>query len=479
MSATSSSTRISTQDAQHGPLACPQCQHPLASSSARAQRSQLWCQHCELSFPLLDGILCLFPEPQAALIEWRTRWHLALHELALDEAATKRALGVTTRKSTGKRLRRLTKAYQTQQQQLRKLLRPLGQFDSTDHATAMALKTRLPSHHGLLSYAPNIFRDWCWGNDENIAMRDALLKAYGAVQAEQAESTEINLLVLGAGAGRLSADLHTALNPSQTYAVDSNPLLGMVAQKMWQGQTAQLVEFPLAPRSLETSAVEQTLKNSEPLPQAKQERLRFVLADALHAPFTPGSFDLVVTPWLTDVIDSGADELVPRVNHLLKPGGIWLNTGSMAFAHANPATCHSLEELNECAQNQGFAECYQDEQQVPYLASPHSRHQRLEALCTNGWRKTSEARPQPAYQHLPDWLALGEEPIPAIDAFTLQAGTTRVHAFIMSLIDGNRSIADIAQVLAEQRLMAAPDAKVALRGFLLKMLEEAAARSSR
>lgn len=474
MGANSTSKAISADSSAASLLGCPRCHGRLLRDSI-----QLSCQTCDLSFPTMDTMPCLFPEPQAALADWRTRWHLALHELGLDEAATKRALTATTRATTGSRLRRLVKAYQTQQQALRKLLRPLDNFDSTDHATALALKTRLPSHHGVLSYAPNLFRDWCWGDTENQAMCDAVVTAYQSSVGKGLTADRLNVLVLGAGAGRLSADLHRALPAKLTYALDSNPLLGLVAQRLWQGQKLKLVEFPLAPKSVEHTAVEQQLVDSTPDAKASLDGLQFVLADALHAPFIPGSFDLVITPWLTDVIDCGADEFVPRINHLLKPGGLWLNTGSMSFAHADPASCHSLEELTELASGQGFESNYHGEQQVPYLASPFSRHQRLETLCTSGWRKRAEAAAVPRFQHLPDWLALGQEPIPAIDAFTLQASTTRVHAFIMSLIDGQRSIADIANVLAEQQLMAAPDAQIALRGFLLKMLEEAAARSSR
>lgn len=474
MGASSTSRFVPAISATASLLGCPRCHSTLGS-----RHEQLHCNACDLSFPTLDGIPCLFPEPQAALADWRTRWHLALHELALDEAAAKRALTATTRNTTGSRLRRLVKAYQTQQNQLRKILRPLDSFDSTDHATALALKTRLPSHHGLLSYAPNVFRDWCWGEVENQATCDALLTAYQANLTNDVPASSLKVLILGAGAGRLSADLHRALPAKLTWALDSNPMLGLVAQKIWRGQKLKLVEFPMAPKAVECTAVEQQLADTPNPASQSLDGLQFLLADALHAPFVSGSFDLVITPWLTDVIDCGAEEFVPRINHLLKPNGLWLNTGSMSFAHADPASCHSFEELTELAQSQGFEASYHHEQQIPYLASPHSRHQRVETLCTSAWRKYADAAAIPAFQHLPNWLALGQEPVPAIDAFTLQASTTRVHAFIMSLIDGQRSIADIAAVLAEQQLMTAADAQVALRGFLLKMLEEAAARSSR
>ncbi|HQW10242.1 MAG TPA: hypothetical protein PLK05_13790 [Steroidobacteraceae bacterium] len=47
---------------------------------------------------------------------------------------------------------------------------------------------------------------------------------------------------------------------------------------------------------------------------------------------------------------------------------------------------------------------------------------------------------------------------------------------MMSLVDGRRSLADIARVLVEQRLMKPEDALPAARAFLLRMQEDAGRR---
>ena len=49
----------------------------------------------------------------------------------------------------------------------------------------------------------------------------------------------------------------------------------------------------------------------------------------------------------------------------------------------------------------------------------------------------------------------------------------------MSLIDGQRCIADMAQVLEDQRLMPAAQANQAIRQFLTTMYEEAARHDGR
>ncbi len=51
--------------------------------------------------------------------------------------------------------------------------------------------------------------------------------------------------------------------------------------------------------------------------------------------------------------------------------------------------------------------------------------------------------------------------------------TTRIYAFIMSLIDGKRSIRDMATVLEAKGLMSKEEAEPAIRAFLTKMHDDA------
>ena len=71
-----------------------------------------------------------------------------------------------------------------------------------------------------------------------------------------------------------------------------------------------------------------------------------------------------------------------------------------------------------------------------------------------------------SYTHLTD------TPVPQSEEFKVQAAATRIHAYLMSLIDGRRSIRDMARILIEQRLMSEQDAEPAVRRFLIRMSEE-------
>ncbi|MEX1267084.1 MAG: hypothetical protein WEA08_09175, partial [Woeseia sp.] len=73
---------------------------------------------------------------------------------------------------------------------------------------------------------------------------------------------------------------------------------------------------------------------------------------------------------------------------------------------------------------------------------------------------------------LPDWLVTGREPVPLLPSFQTQAMSTKIYAFIMSLIDGKRSIADMAKVLDQQQLMTRAEALPAIRNFLTRMYDD-------
>jgi hypothetical protein len=277
------------------------------------------------------------------------------------------------------------------------------------------------------------------------------------------------LLVLGAGAGRLAYDLHQTLRPALTVAVDLNPLLTYVGYRVCLGDVVELTEFPLAPLTAEQAAIPRSLKAPEPA----RPGLLFALADIMRPPFRPGTFDLVVTPWLLDVIEGGAAPVLARVNHLLADGGMWINHGSVAFQNSDPALRLTLEELSCLAEEMGFQPTANREATLPYMNCPDSRHGRTELVSTSSALKVVSLKKPEKHRALPDWIVGGKCPVPALPAFQTQAMSTRVHAFIMSLIDGRRSLKDMAREMEAQQLMSRQEAEQALRGFLIKMYDEA------
>ena len=73
---------------------------------------------------------------------------------------------------------------------------------------------------------------------------------------------------------------------------------------------------------------------------------------------------------------------------------------------------------------------------------------------------------------LPDWLLQPDRPVPRTRAFEMQAISSRVHAFLLALINGERSMRDMARMLVEQRLMPPDEAEAQVRLFLTRLHED-------
>ncbi len=441
-------------------LACPRCDKtPLEQTD-----EQLHCKACKVDFPALDGIPWMFAEPQAALGEWRNRLQFALQKLGHEIAGLDHELKNKDLPQLAKRrVERYRKCVESQQRKLQKLMRPLDvQSQQGNYETYLALRTRLPVDQGLNTYYANIHRDWAWGDEENRAS----LKQVQAVLHDHAELGRV--LVLGAGAGRLAYDIHTALNCDSTVALDFNPLLLLVASAVTHGETLSLYEFPIAPLALEDDAVLRKLK----APAAVGDDFHLVLGDALRPPFPEGTFDTVVTPWLIDIIPEDLTVFAGRINRLLRDEGRWVNFGSLAFASPRQARRYSPEEVKAIVAESGFSDPYVSQATIPYMCSPASRHGRQERVFSFSAYKERSARKPERHLALPDWIVKGDEPVPATQSFRQQAMTTQIYSFIMSLIDGKRSIRDMAVVLEKQRLMTRDEAIPAIRAFLTRMYDD-------
>ncbi|MEM6511655.1 MAG: methyltransferase domain-containing protein [Pseudomonadota bacterium] len=441
-------------------LACPRCGHaPLT-----AKGDQLHCTACKAEFPSVGGLPWMFADAEASLTEWRNRLHMAQQKIGHEIEGLERELKARDiRPLSKRRVERYLKALKEHQRKLKKLVAPMTDAPlKGSYPSYLALRTRLPVDQGLHTYYPNIFRDWCWGSDENKASMDCLR----SVLHDNAELGRV--LVLGAGAGRLAYDIHREFDNEQVVAMDFNPLLMFVAKQMADGDTLKLYEFPIAPASLEDDAVLRTLD----APEAAGGGFSLVFGDALRAPFTNGSFDTVVTPWLIDIISEDLPILAARINQLLSDNGRWLNFGSLAFASPKRTRCYSPEEVKAIVAEAGFSDPYVSQTTIPYMCSPASRHGRQEKTFTFSAYREKKVKAPARHRALPDWIVTGKEPVPLTQSFRTQAMTTQIYSFIMSLIDGRRSINDMAKVLEQQQLMQKDEAVAAIRSFLTKMHDD-------
>lgn len=411
----------------------------------------------------------MFAEPQAAMGEWRGRLQLSLQKISHEIASLETELKAKNIRPLAKRrVERYKKALETHRRSLQKLLQPVEmQSLQGNYESYLALRTRLPTDQGLNTYYPNIHRDWSWGEEEN----QASMKQIRAVLHDHADLG--NVLVLGAGAGRLAYDIHTQLECTSTVAMDFNPLLMLVAKAVTSGKKLSLYEFPIAPLALDDDAVLRKLT----APEVANEDFHLVLGDALRPPFPDQSFDTVVTPWLIDIISEDLPVLAARINALLKDNGRWVNFGSLAFSSPERSRCYSPEETKAIVSENGFSDPYVSQATIPYMCSPASRHGRQERVFSFSAYKERAVDKPDRHIALPDWIVTGKEPVPLSPSFRQQAMTTQIYSFIMSLIDGKRSIKEMAVVLENQKLMTKEEAEHAIRSFMTKMYDDSKRQS--
>jgi hypothetical protein len=250
-------------------------------------------------------------------------------------------------------------------------------------------------------------------------------------------------------------------------------MLLLIASLVTRGEQLKLYEFPIAPKSLEDDAVLRTLS----APEVVRSDFHIVAGDALRPPFAPQAFDTVITPWLIDIITEDLPGLAARINGLLKSGGRWINFGSLAFTHPDRARRYSSEETTAIISESGFTDPYVAEATIPYMCSPASRHGRREKIFSFAAKKERNVKTPARYCALPDWIVTGKDPVPLTTSFRTQAMTTQIYSYIMALIDGKRTISDMAEILEKQRLMTRKEAEPAIRSFLTRMYDDSEKQS--
>ncbi len=441
-------------------LACPCCRAALDGGGTTA------CAGCGKEFAAVDGIPWLLPEPSASLADWHLRLkHLTqrldgeveLLKLELKEPALSEL--------TTKRLRKILQAKVEHRKALAELLAPLEASTEGSEELSSAMNVRLPARQTITSYINNIFRDWAWETEENRLCLDAVLE----VLPKDAWKGK-RVLILGAGYGRLAYDLHQTAGPALTVATDINPLMLIAAKRLFKGKALKLHEFALAPRDLESHAVLRKCTAAT----AANPGLELVFADALKPPFKAGAFDVVLTPWLIDILPPSLPQLAATINDLLVPGGTFVNFGPLGFNHARSIDNLSLEEVLETVTAAGFAVGEPRRHSMPYMQSPASAHGRIELVTAFAAKKTGAAAIRPAsFVMLPAWLTGRELPVPRLKSFDTFTIINSILIDTLAMIDGKRTMAELAGIFAAKHGLPVAEAESSVRGFLVKQFEQA------
>jgi uncharacterized protein YbaR (Trm112 family)/SAM-dependent methyltransferase len=411
-------------------LVCPGCRGPLAERGALYQ-----CTQCPAGYPTLGGVPCLLPEPD----RWRASWRLQLDELSCAAAETVSMFEKELRKPAllpNTRLRLQTQIALTRKMfaELLSIIEPAAGPHVENPLSAPRIDPLNTFHY--------LHRDWAETTENGSAL--------ACVERVLDDAPLGRLLVLGAGAGRLAYDLHVTKRASLTVALDIDPLVALVAQQMKSGARIELTEARSNATEMTRFGVLRTLQ----APAGAVERFHVLLANGLEPPVRDQVFDTILTPWFIDVVPPDLRDFMAVLSRVLVPGGRWLNYGPLLFPPSRPAAYrYAREELAEIAMAAGFTITRETDELVRFAYSPLAARGRLEHCIAFSAQKGS---PEPCA-----WLRIPHLPIPDFPGRAELRHESAAFNAIVALIDGQRSINDIAGCLStgpEMNLGAVKDA---------------------
>lgn len=353
-------------------VVCPRCAARLGPAPEAWRRP---CGTCGATFPVLEGVPCLFADAEAWLVAWR-------RQLATFDAEVRRSVALLADArarpdllpATERRLRTFEEASAALLGEVRGLLDPWlagGAPVTPDEREAIVGRER--EARPLTHYLDLVYRDWAWEEGANGEVALGLSE----LDAVAGQGPLGRVLVLGAGACRLAYELHRARRPTETFALDVDVLLTAAARRILSGETLVLTEAPTEANDLDALAIRHEL--TAPAGPLTDGTFHLVLANGLEPPFEEASFDTVITPWFIDVASTDLRSLLVTIRRLLAPRGRWLNVGPLVYAHRVPfENRFTAQEVVELARAAGFDVGPPRLATVPYALSPLNGRGRLE-----------------------------------------------------------------------------------------------------
>ena len=440
-------------------LLCPSCHKDSVTYDDKIYS----CLSCKQAFPTVNKIPWLFSNPDSSKIDWINRFNF--YQQVIENEISKLKLELLNNKNlplTEKRLNKLIQAKVEHRKEVIKLLEPLGLKSSGTIEHNLAFSTKLPATQTLMSYYSNVCRDWAYGDEENEICLNIILD----ILDKNLDLGEV--ITLGAGACRLPYDIFRHTNCKSSLSVDINPYLMLAGQRVISGKNLSLFEFPIAPLNMEATAVKLKVK----APEVIKDDFYFIFSDAMNPSFKDSSFDTVITPWLIDIVHQDIRDYFRRFNRILRKGGRWINFGSLSFFHSKHRICYSLEEPLELIEQSGFKLLKWQQEEIPYLNSPYSGQNRRETVLTFCAEKVSEVEQPEAFQFLPAWLTDSSLAVPSNQDFIQQYGVHQTLSKVFQLIDGKKSIDDMAQILGKDLGISIEHTSQMLSNLLGKFYED-------
>ena len=392
--------------------------------------------------PSVDSIEIVADDAEALIEQWRYRFDDFLKDNQRARDALLAQLVDAGLELTRRRIETLRAALAEHRDRIAQLFAAAG-IEPRERRSADPAP--LPGEGTVTAYYQQIHRDWGWDGAE---VRDAL----ACIERAIGDARLGHMAVLGAGACRLSVELHLRRCES-TVAYDMNPLPFFVVRRLLAGEPVRLFELPLRPRTAADVCVDRTLK-CDPV-----DGFSLVFADALRPPLGDASVDTVLTPWFIDQIPRDVATLVPQIHRVLNMGGRWINHGPSVYqpAHTKMVHRYPFDEVLALVEAGGFEVVSQSIDRLRYLESPVGNAGRSERVLT--FCAVKKEAP-PVEDDAPPWLADVTLPIERLAGLAAYEAPHPMFRAVASFIDGERSSEQIAKAMVRSHGLPA-DAAVA------------------
>lgn len=415
---------------------CPRC-----AGECRREDDHLACTACRYDFPTIGGIDCVFTRPQEIVEQWRFR----ADEFArnMDDTRARILADLTASELARGTRARLELLHRRLEEHRARVLGILAAAGIERAKRSVPDPPGVPGEASITSYYHQIHRDWGWEADSH-----ELADALGAIERALAGAPPLGtMLVIGAGACRLPRDVHVRHGATTTLAIDINPLPMIVAHRVLAGETVELFEFPVSPGSIGEVCIDRRLRSDAPAPVGFHQ----LFADGLDPPLPAGRFDTVLTPWFVDQVPEDLATFLPTLHRLLRPGGRWLNHGPLVYHpnHTRLADRRPLDEVLALVEDAGFTVGHVARERMLYMQSPVCTQGRTESVITFVAER-GDVPVRAAAPERPQWLDDPDAPVPRFGGLDGYVAPHALFATIVGLVDGQRSITDIARVLIER-----------------------------
>lgn len=400
----------------------------------------------------LANISLFIDEPD----EYRYEWLQKLRSFISLEKKKLASLQAHVSNSNNKHAQRLGPYIQDKNSHLKSMQKLLTDILEFNEAEIKLDKLSFSPTQSFYSYNELIFRDWCWKSED--------LSIYVDYCHSKILNQESDVLFLGAGACGLPFKVAQSHQKVQVHAIELNPYLIATAQRILEGKSIKLYDFPFSPKSSSDLSKKWELTPVKEVPT----NLNLAIADFYHLPFQTKSFDSIVACWFYDILDDSLHDLLLHTKAYLKDGGSLVFIGPSNFHKNDIMDFRAQDEIREEFEACGFEVNYELKNIVYLDGDGHSTSRNEEVLFIHA------KMIQPDYQIIEDkkFSLDPDQSIPDLPEIKYRSEQSHIFALILAQVDGKKSINDIANLLASDLGLSAEESADYINAFFNKLIWE-------